>query len=86
MLKSRLFVVSTSMPKRRNRARASTRGIRRKLAQVLVVVDVWNTTIRVSRMPDKVCAPWLAEYLHEMSVFPNGKHDAQVDSTAQFLD
>ena len=34
----------------------------------------------VERMPDnKVCAPWLAEYLHEMTVFPNGKHDAQVD-------
>ena len=31
-------------------------------------------------------APWLAGYLHEMTVFPNGKHDAQVDSTAQFLD
>ena len=31
-------------------------------------------------------APWLAEYLHEMTVFPNGKHDDQVDSTAQFLD
>jgi hypothetical protein len=31
-------------------------------------------------------APWLAEYLHEMAVFPNGKHDDQVDSTAQFLD
>jgi predicted phage terminase large subunit-like protein len=31
-------------------------------------------------------APWLAEYLHEMSVFPRGKHDDQVDSTAQFLD
>ena len=31
-------------------------------------------------------APWLAEYLHEMSVFPKGKHDDQVDSTAQFLD
>ena len=28
----------------------------------------------------------LAEYLHEMTVFPNGKHDDQVDSTAQFLD
>jgi hypothetical protein len=27
-----------------------------------------------------------AEYLHEMTVFPNGKHDDQVDSTAQFLD
>ena len=31
-------------------------------------------------------APWLVEYLHEMTVFPKGKHDDQVDSTAQFLD
>src|SRR5690242_5665661 len=31
-------------------------------------------------------ALWLAEYLHELTVFPNGKHDDQVDSTAQFLD
>src|ERR1700756_1466105 len=31
-------------------------------------------------------APWLTEYLHEMTVFPRGKHDDQVDSTAQFLD
>jgi predicted phage terminase large subunit-like protein len=31
-------------------------------------------------------APWLAEYLHEMTIFPRGRHDDQVDSTAQFLD
>jgi predicted phage terminase large subunit-like protein len=31
-------------------------------------------------------APWLDAYLHEMTVFPRGKHDDQVDSTAQFLD
>src|SRR5207245_1834815 len=31
-------------------------------------------------------AGWLAEYLHELTVFPNGKHDDQVDSTAQMLD
>jgi hypothetical protein len=31
-------------------------------------------------------APWLAEYLHELTGFPKGKHDDQVDSTAQFLD
>src|SRR5215467_12823195 len=31
-------------------------------------------------------APWLAEYLHELTVFPKGKYDDQVDSTAQFLD
>ena len=28
---------------------------------------------------------WLAEYLHEMTVFPAGRHDDQVDSTAQAL-
>jgi Terminase RNaseH-like domain len=31
-------------------------------------------------------APWLAEYLHEMMVFPKRKHEDQVDSTAPFLD
>jgi predicted phage terminase large subunit-like protein len=31
-------------------------------------------------------APWLAQYLHELTVFPHGKHDDQVDSTAQLLD
>jgi predicted phage terminase large subunit-like protein len=31
-------------------------------------------------------APWFAEYLHELTVFPHGRHDDQVDSTAQFLD
>ena len=36
------------------------------------------------RIPED--ASWLAEYLHEITVFPNGKHDDQVDSTAQFLD
>ncbi len=30
-------------------------------------------------------APWLAEYRHEMTTFPNGRHDDQVDSTSQFL-
>ena len=31
-------------------------------------------------------AAWRAEYLHELTVFPKGKHDDQVDSTAQMLD
>jgi len=31
-------------------------------------------------------APWLSAYLHELTVFPNGRHDDQVDSTAQLLD
>jgi len=31
-------------------------------------------------------APWLAQYLHEITTFPNGRHDDQVDSTAQLLD
>ena len=31
-------------------------------------------------------AAGLAEYLHEMTAFPRGGHDDQVDSTAQMLD
>jgi predicted phage terminase large subunit-like protein len=35
-------------------------------------------------LPEK--ADWLAEYLHELTTFPNGKYDDQVDSTSQALD
>jgi predicted phage terminase large subunit-like protein len=35
-------------------------------------------------LPD--AAPWLAAYLDELTLFPNGRHDDQVDSTAQALD
>ena len=31
-------------------------------------------------------AAWLAEYLHEPTAFPRGRHDDQVDSTAQLVD
>ncbi len=30
-------------------------------------------------------AEWLEAYVHEMTTFPAGKHDDQVDSTAQAL-
>jgi predicted phage terminase large subunit-like protein len=30
-------------------------------------------------------APWLADYLRELTLFPAGRHDDQVDSTAQAL-
>jgi phage terminase large subunit-like protein len=30
-------------------------------------------------------AYWLADYLHELTVFPNGRYDDQVDSTSQAL-
>lgn len=32
-----------------------------------------------------VRAPWLAEYIHELTSFPSGKFDDQVDSTSQAL-
>jgi hypothetical protein len=35
-------------------------------------------------LPDK--APWLGEYLHEITGFPNAKFDGQADSTSQALD
>ncbi len=30
-------------------------------------------------------APWLPDYLHELTLFPNGRHDDQVDATSQAL-
>jgi predicted phage terminase large subunit-like protein len=30
-------------------------------------------------------APWLSEYIHELTTFPRGKYDDQVDSTSQAL-
>ncbi len=36
------------------------------------------------RLPE--AAPWLAPFLHELTVFPHGRHDDQVDATAQMLD
>ncbi len=37
-----------------------------------------------------VCLPkeagWRADYLHKLTVFPGGKYDDQVNSTAQVLD
>jgi len=30
-------------------------------------------------------APWLAEFQHEITLFPNARHDDQVDSVSQFL-
>ena len=35
-------------------------------------------------LPEK--AERLAEYMHELTTFPNGKFDDQVDSTSQALD
>src|SRR5262249_15274762 len=35
-------------------------------------------------LPDR--ADWLAPYLHELTTFPNGKHDDQAASTSQALD
>ncbi len=31
-------------------------------------------------------APWLDAYIAEMTVFPNGRNDDQVDSTSQALE
>ena len=31
-------------------------------------------------------APWLSEYINELTSFPGARHDDQVDSTTQTLD
>jgi len=45
-----------------------------------------SSTIENGFVHIPVQADWLAQYLHEIAVFPNGKYDDQVDSTSQALD
>ena len=44
-----------------------------------------TATIEAGRVFIPREAPWLADYLHELAMFPKGRHDDQVDSTAQAL-
>ncbi len=42
-------------------------------------------TIEAGRIAVPDAAPWLADFQREITLFPNGKHDDQVDSLSQFL-
>lgn len=44
-----------------------------------------TATIEAGRVWIPREAPWLHDYLHELAMFPKGRHDDQVDSTAQAL-
>jgi predicted phage terminase large subunit-like protein len=41
--------------------------------------------IEAGRVMIPAKAPWLAEFRRELTMFPNSKHDDQVDSLSQFL-
>jgi predicted phage terminase large subunit-like protein len=47
---------------------------------VSAVVEAGNVFL-----PHPMIAPWVDGYLAELSIFPNGKHDDQVDQTTQAL-
>ena len=63
-------------------ARKSTSDKRMRMSNQTSQIE--NGFVYIPREPAD--AHWLAEFLHEMSVFPNGKYDDQVDSTSQALD
>ncbi len=63
-------------------ARKSTTDKRMRMSNQTPQIE--NGFVYIPREPAD--AHWLAEFLHEMSVFPNGKYDDQVDSTSQALD
>ncbi len=49
-----------------------------RLLSVSHMIEGGNITVPAS-------APWLATFQREITLFPNGKHDDQVDSVSQFL-
>jgi len=60
------------------------KGYRPKLDKIMRMHSV-SSTIENGFVHIPEQAPWLAEFLHEMAAFPNGRFD-QVDSTSQALD
>ena len=63
-----------------------------RLSPQRAAMPEFDTTVQGCRLATSVggvlpeAAPRLAPYLAELTTFPNGKHDDQVDSTAQMLD
>ena len=56
-----------------------------KMEKTMRLVSVTSTIENgFVHLPDR--APWLGEYLHELTSFPNAKYDDQTDSTSQALD
>jgi len=68
------------------RPSATIRRCRLRFARAAIRLHTQTALIENGFVHIPETAPWLAEYLHELTVFPNGKHDDQADSTAQFLD
>jgi predicted phage terminase large subunit-like protein len=56
-----------------------------KMDKVMRLHSITNTIEnRFVYLPEK--AAWLADYLHELTTFPNGRYDDQADSTSQALE
>lgn len=62
----------------------SIRGVLPKDDKATRLLSV-SHLIESGRVRVPIDAPWLAEFQREVCLFPNGKHDDQVDSLSQFL-
>lgn len=56
-----------------------------QLIQELKNGGLWSAMIENGYVLLPQTAPWLPAYLHELTTFPNAKHDDQAGSTAQDL-
>lgn len=69
-------------------ASEGVRGIKKYEPNMDKIMRMHSVTSTIENgfvhLPDK--AAWLADYLHELASFPNGKYDDQADSTSQALD
>jgi predicted phage terminase large subunit-like protein len=55
------------------------------LKDKVVRMEIHTAMIEAGLMHVPYSAPWLDDYLQELMMFPNGKHDDQVDATSQAL-
>ena len=63
-------------------------GGKKRAQLVNVTMPSWDTANKSTELSDySVCteAPWLPDYVNELTSFPGSRYDDQVDSTAQTL-
>ena len=69
----------------RSEGRTRVRGVT-PTGDKVMRMQAQTAAIEAGNVMLPVQAPWLDDYVHELSVFPVGKYDDQVDSTSQALE
>lgn len=62
-----------------------TKGDKHATQDKVTRAHLASPTVEAGKVHIPEAAPWVADYISELTMFPNGAHDDQVDMTTQFI-